>query len=58
MKALDLMSMESTDDDNPENIKIVLDVIQAIHIAEKRQAESDFHVFQEEKRRLKVLTFL
>ncbi|GMP26209.1 hypothetical protein CsSME_00002754 [Camellia sinensis var. sinensis] len=34
--------------------KLVLDFIQAIHAAEKRQAELDAHIFAEEKRKLKV----
>ncbi|GMP26206.1 hypothetical protein CsSME_00002754 [Camellia sinensis var. sinensis] len=33
--------------------KLVLDFIQAIHAAEKRQAELDAHIFAEEKRKLK-----
>ncbi|XP_050127056.1 uncharacterized protein LOC126604041 isoform X2 [Malus sylvestris] len=33
--------------------KLVLDFLQAIHTAEKRQAELDANVFSEEKRRLK-----
>ena len=34
--------------------KLVLDFLQAIHAAEKRQAELDAHAFTEEKRALKV----
>ncbi|KAE8706843.1 RNase L inhibitor protein-related isoform 1 [Hibiscus syriacus] len=34
--------------------KLVLDFLQAIHAAEKRQAELDAHAFAEEKRALKV----
>ncbi|CAM8953916.1 unnamed protein product [Rhodiola kirilowii] len=36
-----------------EDGKLVLDLLQAIHAAEKRQAEIDAHVFAEEKRMLK-----
>jgi MICOS complex subunit MIC60 len=41
---------EKTSDDG----KIVLDIIEAIHAAEKKQADSDAYVFSEEKRKLKV----
>lgn len=34
--------------------KLVLDFLQAIHAAEKRQADLDAHVFNEEKKMLKV----
>lgn len=34
--------------------KLVFDFLQAIHAAEKRQAELDARVFAEEKRALKV----
>jgi len=34
--------------------KLVLDFLQAIHAAEKRQAELDARVFAEEKRKIKV----
>lgn len=34
--------------------KLVLDFLQAIHAAEKRQAELDAHIFAEEKRKMKV----
>ncbi|OMO56544.1 hypothetical protein COLO4_35617 [Corchorus olitorius] len=37
--------------------KLVLDFLQAIHAAEKRQAEPDAHAFAEEKRGLKVFSF-
>lgn len=36
---------------------LVLDFIQAIHAAEKRQAELDARIHSEEKRMLKVWTF-
>lgn len=38
----------------PEDGKIILDLIEAIHAAEKKQAESDASIFAEEKRILKV----
>lgn len=40
--------------------KLVLDFLQAIHTAEKRQAELDAQVYAEEKRALKVwnVTFI
>lgn len=34
--------------------KLVVDFLQAIHAAEKRQAELDAHIFTEEKRKMKV----
>ena len=34
--------------------KLILDFLQAIHAAEKRQAELDAHIFAEEKRMIKV----
>jgi MICOS complex subunit MIC60 len=34
--------------------KVVLDFVQAIHAAEKRQAGIDAHAFNEEKKALKV----
>lgn len=34
--------------------KLVLDFLEAIHAAERRQAELDAHVFAEEKKKLKV----
>ena len=37
-----------------ENGKLVLDFLQAIHAAEKRQADLDAHAFNEEKKVLKV----
>ena len=37
-----------------ENGKLVLDFLQAIHAAEKRQADLDARVFSEEKKVLKV----
>lgn len=37
-----------------EDGKIILDLIEAIHAAEKKQAESDASIFAEEKRILKV----
>lgn len=37
-----------------EDGKLVLDLIEAIHAAEKKQAESDASLFAEEKRILKV----
>jgi len=37
-----------------EDGKLVLDFLQAIHAAEKRQADLDAHVFNEEKKVLKV----
>lgn len=40
---------EKTSDDG----KIVLDIIEAIHAAEKRQADADAHMYAEEKRKLK-----
>ncbi|KAJ1701286.1 hypothetical protein LUZ63_001065 [Rhynchospora breviuscula] len=40
----------SEDSDGP---KVVVDLIEAIHAAERQQAESDAYIFAEEKRRLK-----
>ncbi|KAK3141384.1 hypothetical protein QOZ80_4BG0333230 [Eleusine coracana subsp. coracana] len=40
---------EKTSDDG----KIVLDIIEAIHAAEKKQADADAYMFSEEKRKLK-----
>uniref|UniRef100_A0A1D1Y5E4 Formation of crista junctions protein 1 n=1 Tax=Anthurium amnicola TaxID=1678845 RepID=A0A1D1Y5E4_9ARAE len=37
----------------PESQKMVFELIEAIHAAEGRQAESDFRTFNEEKRKLK-----
>jgi hypothetical protein len=41
---------EKTSDDG----KIVLDIIEAIHAAEKKQADTDAYMFSEEKRKMKV----
>lgn len=42
------------DEESSKDGKIVLDLIEAIHAAEKKQAESDAFVFAEERRVLKV----
>lgn len=34
--------------------KVVLDIIEAIHAAEKKQADADAYMYSEEKRKLKV----
>lgn len=44
---------DSSDNHVNEDGKLVLDFLQAIHAAEKRQAELDAHIFAEEKRKLK-----
>jgi hypothetical protein len=40
---------------NSEDGKIVLDIIEAIHAAEKKQADVDAYMYSEERRKLKVL---
>lgn len=42
------------DADVPNEEKVILDLIQAIHAAERRQADLDARIFAEEKRILKV----
>ena len=37
--------------------KLVIDFLQAIHAAEKRQAELDYRVFSDEMRALKVIDY-
>ncbi|XP_047329393.1 MICOS complex subunit MIC60 isoform X3 [Impatiens glandulifera] len=44
---------ESTDVYVSKDGKLVLDFLQAIHTAEKRQEEMDAHIFAEEKRKMK-----
>lgn len=44
---------EKTSDDG----KVVLDIIEAIHAAEKKQADADAYMYSEEKRKLKVCYF-
>ncbi|KAG0469773.1 hypothetical protein HPP92_016473 [Vanilla planifolia] len=39
--------------ERPDDVKLVLDFLEAIHIAERKQAESDAAIFAEEKRRMK-----
>ncbi|KAJ4812849.1 MICOS complex subunit MIC60 [Rhynchospora pubera] len=39
--------------ENSDGPKVVVDLIEAIHAAERQQAESDAYIFAEEKRRLK-----
>lgn len=46
-------SASKKDKRTPEDGKIILDLIEAIHAAEKKQAESDASIFAEEKRILK-----
>lgn len=42
------------DADVSSDEKVILDLIQAIHVAERRQADLDARIFAEEKRLLKV----
>jgi hypothetical protein len=37
--------------------KVVLDIIEAIHAAEKKQADADAYMYSEEKRKLKVCIY-
>lgn len=37
----------------PDDVKLVLDFIEAIHVAERKQAELDAYIFTEEKRKMK-----
>lgn len=46
---------KAKDENKPADEKVILDLIEAIHAAEKRQFEKDTYVFSEEKRKLKVL---
>ncbi|KAG1342414.1 protein WEAK CHLOROPLAST MOVEMENT UNDER BLUE LIGHT 1 [Cocos nucifera] len=46
-------SEKPEDKKTSEDGKIILDLIDAIHSAEKKQAESDAYIFAEEKRKLK-----
>ncbi|PKU74340.1 hypothetical protein MA16_Dca003543 [Dendrobium catenatum] len=43
----------SDDNKKSDDVKLVLDFIEALHIAERRQAESDAYIFTEEKRKMK-----
>ncbi|KAL0908541.1 hypothetical protein M5K25_023037 [Dendrobium thyrsiflorum] len=43
----------SDDNKKSDDVKLVLDFIEAIHVAERRQAESDAYTFTEEKRKMK-----
>ncbi|KAJ3705673.1 hypothetical protein LUZ61_009378 [Rhynchospora tenuis] len=43
----------TTVSENSDGPKVVVDLIEAIHAAERQQAESDAYIFAEEKRRLK-----
>lgn len=45
-------NLKDADVSNEE--KVILDLIQAIHAAERRQADLDARIFSEEKRILKV----
>lgn len=45
-------NLKDADVSNEE--KVILDLIQAIHAAERRQADLDARIFAEEKRILKV----
>ncbi|KAJ1273017.1 hypothetical protein BS78_06G247900 [Paspalum vaginatum] len=52
------ISKETTSDEvvrekTSEDGKIVLDIIEAIHAAEKKQADADAYIYSEEKRKLK-----
>lgn len=50
------VSLEGSGEINvSQDQKIVLDFIDAIHAAEKKQAESDFRFFDMEKQKMKVL---
>ena len=40
-----------------EDGKVVLDIIEAIHAAEKKQADADAYMYSEEKRKLKVSVY-
>ena len=40
-----------------EDGKVVLDIIEAIHAAEKKQADADAYMYSEEKRKLKVCIY-
>ena len=55
MKVSVAESGKSKDQTKPDDERIVLNFIEAIHVAEERQAERDAHIFSEEKRKLKVL---
>uniref|UniRef100_A0A1D1ZJH3 Formation of crista junctions protein 1 n=2 Tax=Anthurium amnicola TaxID=1678845 RepID=A0A1D1ZJH3_9ARAE len=48
-----IATKDSEETNKSKDEKIVLDVIEAIHAAERRQAESDFRTFAEEKQKLK-----
>ena len=55
LKLKDLVgATEDSSDVISKDGKLVLDFLQAIHTAEKRQAELDAHIFAEEKRKIKV----
>jgi len=49
-KRSDEVVREKTSEDG----KIVLDIIEAIHAAEKKQADVDAYMYSEERRKLKV----
>lgn len=54
----DAASKETTSDEvvhekNSEDGKVLLDIIEAIHAAEKKQADADAYMYAEEKRKLK-----
>ena len=50
VKASDDVDVVKASDDG----KIMLDIIEAIHAAEKKQADADAYKYSEEKRKLKV----
>lgn len=56
LKALASAIEESKDGVATKDGKLILDFLQAIHLAEKRQAELDARHFAEEKRKMKVRT--
>lgn len=52
MKVLEMLEDDLKDADISK--KVILDLIEAIHAAERRQADLDARIFAEEKRTLKV----
>ncbi|MFS7954099.1 putative mitochondrial inner membrane protein Mitofilin [Helianthus anomalus] len=50
-------AVEGNDDDVLKNGTLILDLLEAIHAAEKRQADLDAHIFSEEKRLMKARLF-
>lgn len=52
-KDKEAFTASSDENKKSDDVKLVLDFIEAIHVAEKKQAESDAYIYTEEKRKMK-----